>query len=135
MSDTSSSSFKFPFRGLNADAFTNLLPNTDAVSSFARDTVEASTASTRASVKGMQDAGQTLFGIFKEQASLSVETGKKLVSAKSLQDAVNIQTEFVKSSFDNNVRGLNNLADVYTDTFVEAVTPLANQARKVAEAA
>ena len=44
--------------------------------SFARGAMEAGTASTRASVKGMQDAGQTMMAHFKEQMSLSVETGK-----------------------------------------------------------
>lgn len=135
MTESSPSRFTLPFRNLDADAFTKYLPNGEGVSTFAREAVEASTASTRASVKGMQDAGQTLFGLLKEHANLSVEAGKKLASVRSFQDAVDVQTEFVKSSFDTNVRGFNELADVYTDTFVEAVTPLANQVRKATEAA
>ena len=112
----------------------NMLPDTETVGTFARDTVEASTASTRASVKGMQDAGQTLVGILKDQVSLSVEAGKKLAGAGSFQDAMEIQTGFVKSSFDTNVRGFNDLADVYTDTLIEAFNPFVKQAKKAAKA-
>ncbi len=78
MTSATASPFSFPFSTFNTDAFSGFFQENDSMSALARGAMEASTASTRASVKGMQDAGQTMMAHFKEQMSLSVETGKKL---------------------------------------------------------
>lgn len=97
---------------------------------LARGAMEASTASTRASVKGMQDAGQTMMAHLKEQMNLSVETGKKLADVGSIEDAMGIQTRFMKSAFENNLKGFGELSELYAETMREAFAPLAKQAKK-----
>lgn len=129
------SPFSFPFSAFNADAFPGFFPESDSMSALARGAMEASTASTRASVKGMQDAGQTMMAHFKEQMSLSVETGKKLAEAGSLEDAMSIQTRFVKSAFENNLKGFSELSELYAETMREAFSPIAKQAKKAAKSA
>ena len=133
MSTASSSPFTFPFTAFRTDAFANFFPESDSMGSFARGAMEASTASTRASVKGMQDAGQTMMAHFKEQMNLSVETGKKLSEAESLEDAMTIQTRYMKSAFENNLKGFSELSELYADTMREAFAPLAKQAKKAAK--
>lgn len=135
MTATSSTPFTFPFSSFSADAFSSFFPDTDAVGSLARGAMEASTASTRASVKGLQDVGQTLMSQMKNHVNLSVETGKKLAEADSLEDALKIQTGYVKSAFENNLKGFNELAELYTETMQEAFAPLAKQAKKAAKSA
>lgn len=135
MTETTSSPFAFPFRGFDANAIANFLPNQDAVGTLARGAMEASTASTRASVKGMQEVGQTMLDHLKQQIALSVETGKKLSEAGTLSEAMTVQTGFVKSAFENNLKGFNELSEVYADTLREAFAPLAKQAKKAAKSA
>jgi phasin family protein len=135
MTDTSSSRFAFPFRGLDADTFSSFLPDQDAIGTMTRGAMEASNASTRASVKGMQEAGQAILGQLKQQITLSVDTGKKLTEVGSLSEAMTVQTDFVKSAFENHINGFNELADLYTETLSEAIAPLAKQARKTAKKA
>lgn len=133
MSTATTSPFSFPFSAFNADAFSGLFPESDSAGALARGAMEASTASTRASVKGMQDASQTMMAHFKEQMNLSVETGKKLAEAGSIEDAMGIQTRFMKSAFENNLKGFSELSEVYADTMREAFAPLAKQAKKAAK--
>lgn len=133
MTAATSSPFAFPFSAYNADAFSSFFPESDSMSSLARSAMEASTASTRASVKGMQDAGQTMMAHFKEQMNLSVETGKKLAEAGSVEDAMTIQTRYMKSAFENNLKGFSELSELYADTMREAFSPLAKQAKKAAK--
>lgn len=133
MTSASTTPFSFPFGTLNTDAFSAFFPDTDSVGSLARGAMEASTASTRASVKGMQDAGQTVMSHFKQQMNLSVETSKKLAEAGSLEDAMTIQTGFMKSAFENNLKGFSELSELYAETMREAFAPLAKQARKAAK--
>ena len=135
MTETTSSPFAFPFRGFDADAFANILPNQDAMGTLTRGAMEASTASTRASVKGMQEVGQTMMDHFKQQIALTVETGKKLSEAGTLSETMSVQTSFVKSAFENNLKGFNELSEVYADTLREAFAPLAKQAKKTAKSA
>lgn len=135
MTATPSSPFAFPFRGFDTDAFAGLFPNQDSMGTLARGAMEASTASTRASVKGMQEAGQAVMDHLKQQMALSVETGKKLSEAGTLSEAMTVQTGFVKSAFENNLKGFNELSEVYADTMRETFAPLAKQAKKVAKKA
>ncbi|MHA7900442.1 MAG: phasin family protein [Henriciella sp.] len=135
MSTTPSTPFAFPFSSFNADAFSSFFPESDSMGTLARGAMEASTASTRASMKGMQDAGQTMMAHFKEQMNLSVETGKKLSEAESLEDAMSIQARYMKSAFKNNLKGFSELSELYADTMREAFAPLAKQAKKAAKTA
>lgn len=100
--------------------------------SLTRGAMEASTASTRASVKGMQEAMMTHM---KQQMNLSVETGKKLAEAGTLEDAFGIQSKYLKSAFENNLKGFNELSEVYTETLRDAFAPLAKQAKKASKSA
>lgn len=133
MTAATSSPFSFPFSAFNPEAFSGFFPESDSMSALARGAMEASTASTRASVKGMQDAGQTMMAHFKDQMTLSVETGKKLAEAGSIEDAMTIQTRFVKSAFENNLKGFNELSELYTETMRDAFSPIARQAKKAAK--
>ena len=65
--------------------------------------------------------------------NLSVETGKKLAEAASLEDALSIQTGYMKSAFENNLKGFTELSEVYTETLRDAFAPLAKQAKKAAK--
>lgn len=135
MTAAPSSPFAFPFPSFNAEAFTGFFPSSDSMGTLTRGAMEASTASTRASVKGMQDAGQTMMAHLKTQMNLSVETGKKLAEAESLEDAMSIQTRYVKSAVENNIKGFSELSELYSDTLREAFAPLAKQAKKAAKSA
>lgn len=135
MTAAPSSPFAFPFPSFNTDAFAGFFPTSDSMGTLARGAMEASTASTRASVKGMQDAGQTMMAHLKTQMNLSVETGKKLAEAGSLEDAMSIQTRYVKSAVENNIKGFSELSELYSDTLREAFAPLAKQAKKAAKSA
>ena len=127
--------FTFPFSAYNADTFTNFFADNDSIGTLTRGAMEASTASTRASVKGMQDAGQTMMAHMKQQMTLSVETTKQLAEADSIESALRIQTGFLKSSFENNLKGFSELSELYTETMRETFAPLAKQAKKAAKRA
>lgn len=130
-----SSPFTFPFGTFNTDTFSQYFPDTDSMGALTRGAMEASTESTRASVKGLQEVGQAMMAHMKQQMNLSVETGKKLAEAGSFEDALSIQTNFMKSAFENNLAGFNEVSEVYTDTLRDAFAPLAKQAKKAAKRA
>ena len=129
------SPFTTPFSGFSPDAMKDFFPTTDMMGALTRGAMEASTASTRASVKGLQEASQTMMSHVKTQMNLSVETGRKLSEVGSLEDALTIQTGYMKTAFENNLKSFAELSELYTDTMREAFAPIAKQAKKAAKSA
>ena len=127
MTTTSSLPFSFPF---DKEVLSRFSPFVDSAGTFARGAYEATSASTRASMKGMQEVGQTMVAQLKDQVSLTVETGKKLTEARSFDTAMSIQSDYVKSAFEKNVKNFNDLSDLYTDTLIEALAPITQQVKK-----
>lgn len=127
--------FTFPFKAFRPEAFTNAFAANDSMGAIARGAMEASTASTRASMKGMQDVGQTMMSHMKQQVTLSVETTKKFAEVGSFEDAMRVQTGFLKSAFENNLKGFNEISELYADTLRETFAPLAKQAKKATKSA
>ncbi len=124
-----------PFTTFSPDTFTKFMPLPDTMTSLAQDAVSASTESTRASFKGMQEASTTLVRQAKDQVALSVETGKKMSEVSSFEDVLTLQTNFVKSAVEANIKTFSELSELYTDTMREAFAPLAKQAKKAAKTA
>lgn len=129
------SPFTMPFSAFDTDAFKSMFPMPDSMGTLARDAMEASTASTRASVKGIQDAGSAVMTQVKKQMTLSVETGKQLSEVTSLEDAMEIQTAYVKKAVEANIKGFTELTELYADTMRETFAPLAKQAKKATKKA
>ena len=127
--------FTLPFSAFNADSFSKFFAMPESVGDLARETMAAGTQSTKASVKGMQDVGSTVLRQMKDQMNLSVETGKKLAEAGSIEDAMELQTGYVKSAFEASLKGFTELSDLYADTVREAFAPLAKQVKKATKAA
>ena len=127
--------FTLPFNGFAPDAMKDFFPTTDLMGTLTRGAMEATTESTRASLKGLQEASQTMMSHMKAQMNLSVETGRKFSEVDSLEDAFSLQTNYVKSAFENNLKNFSEMSELYTETLREAFAPLAKQARKAAKSA
>lgn len=127
--------FTSPFQSFNADTFTKFFTVPDSMSSFARESMAATTKSTQASVKGFQDVSTTVLRQFKDQVTLSVETGKKLADVDSVESAFEVQSAYVKSAVEANMKGFTELAGLVSDTMAEALAPIAQQTAKATKTA
>ncbi len=124
-----------PFTAFTPESFTKYMPMPESMTALTQDAVSASTESTRASMKGLQEAGTTMMRQAKDQVALSVETGKKMSEVSSVEDVMALQASFVKSAFEANMKNFTELSELYTETMREAFAPLAKQAKKAAKAA
>lgn len=127
--------FQMPFASFDPEMMTRYFPMNDSMGSYARDAVNATTESTRASMKGLQDVSTAMMSQMKEQMSLGVETSKKLTETTSVEDAISVQAGYMKSAFEAGVKNFTDLSELYADTMREAFAPLAKQAKKSAKAA
>ncbi|MEM1087712.1 MAG: phasin family protein [Pseudomonadota bacterium] len=132
---TATSPFQMPFTAFDADLMGNFFPANDSMGSYARDAMTATTESTRASMKGMQEVSNSLLAQMKEQMTLGVETSKKLAETTTVQDAMTLQVSYMKSAFESGIKSFSELSELYADTMREAFAPLAKQAKKTAKSA
>lgn len=132
---TTTMPFQMPFASFDPEAMTKFFPMNDSMGSYARDAVNATTESTRASMKGLQEVSSTMMAQMKEQMSLGVETSKKLAETTTLEDAMTVQAGYMKSAFEAGVKSFSELTELYADTMREAFAPIAKQAKKTAKAA
>ncbi|MEM8616729.1 MAG: phasin family protein [Pseudomonadota bacterium] len=125
----------FAFQGFDPKAFAGFFPVPDSMGTMARGAMEASTQSARASMKGMQELGQSFMTGMKQHMTLGVETGKKLSEVESLEDALALQASYMKTAFEANMKGFTEMSELYAETLREAFAPIAKQAKKAAKSA
>ena len=118
-----------PFASMTPDAFMKAFPFGD----MSKDAMSASTESAKVSVKGFQDASAMVLSQARERMSATVESGKALAGAKTVEEAMSIQSDFFQSSMKAHVDSLSELTTLYTNTMKEAFAPFAAQAKAAAE--
>lgn len=91
---------------------------------FQKGSVEAFMASAGVLAKGLEKAATTQAGFVKEQFEESVATAKAAASTKSVQEAMELQNEFVRAAFEKNLGFATKLADHWTAVAKEASDPL-----------
>ncbi len=109
-----------------------MVKNFDEMQQFGRDNMDATLKSFGALSKSAQaiaveiaDYGKKVF----EQGTAATE---KLIGAKSLEKAIEVQSDYVKSSYEGFVAEATKLGELYADLAKEAYKPFENQFAKSA---
>ena len=99
----------------------------EGVSSFAdfqKESLNALMASANAFAKGVEKltAEQTTFSkaVFED----TVATAKAATSSKTLQEAIELNSDFMRTSVEKNLGQINKVADIWTTTAKDTVEPL-----------
>jgi hypothetical protein len=105
----------------------------DSVQKFGKDAMDASVKTMESSTKGVQaiatqvaDYSKTAF----EQNSGMVE---KLMGAKSIEKAVEIQSAYAKTAYEGFMAHATKLSELYTDLAKEAMKPFESVIPKAAK--
>ena len=94
------------------------------MSAFGKQNIEAMIASATATQKGMETISARAVAFSKTAMENHVAATKSLMTAKSVQEFVEKQTEYARSSFDAYVAELNSLSDVWAGVAKSAIQPL-----------
>jgi phasin family protein len=91
---------------------------------FQTRSVEAFMASAGVLAKGLEKAASSQAGFVKEQLENSVATAKAATASKSVQEAIELQNEFVRTAFEKNLGHATKLADHWSSVAKEAADPI-----------
>ena len=110
-----------------------VLKGMDEMSAFNQGTVEALVQSSNIVVKGYETLGRAWLGLFQSSIESSVGTTKQLFGCKTLREAVDLQNDFAKSSFDNLVSETTKISETAVKVTNEALQPLQARANAAVE--
>ncbi len=90
---------------------------------YGKEHVETSLKAFGAFSKGLQSIAAELANYSKKSFEEGTATLEKLVAAKSLDKAIEIQTDYAKSAYENFVAESSKIGELYTDLAKEAFKP------------
>ena len=109
------------FKGF--DQFTNL----------AQANVDAMSKSMDVMTKGMESASKTWFAFTQTTVDASVDFGKQVMGAKSVNEIVDLQNTYAKTTFDGMVAESSKVSEMAVKTANEAFAPLKAQLEETVE--
>ncbi|PWC32658.1 TIGR01841 family phasin [Azospirillum sp. TSO35-2] len=105
-------------------ATTQILKSYEDLQAAGKANVEALVASSTIAAKGAEDLSREVVAYSQSALDKSITTGKALLTAKSLQEVVELQNAFLKSSFDSLVAETTRIQELTTKVTNEALAPL-----------
>jgi hypothetical protein len=107
-----------------------MVKNIDELQQFGKENVDATMKSFGAVSKSWQAISVELADYSKRAFEQSTAMTEKLLGAKSVEKAVEIQSDFVKSSYEGFVAEATKLGELYSDLAREMYKPFENQLGK-----
>ena len=102
-------------------------------SSFGKQNVEAWVASATAAQKGLEALSARTVAFQKEALEKNVAAAKSLMTSKSVQEFVEKQNDFAKSSFEAYVAELTTVSDLVQGVAKEAFAPINDRVNAVGQ--
>ncbi len=107
----------------------------DSVQQFGKDQFEAASAATAALTKGWQGIATETTDYSKKSFEKSRVLAEKLIGVKKIDEAIALQSEFAKSSYEDFVAQTTKLGELYTELAKEVFKPIETAAKSFTPAA
>jgi len=105
-------------------AGTEAFKNYEDVLSLSKGNIDAMVASGSLFAKGMQDINKAWFELAQTSIEESAKVAKAVLASKSLPEAVEIQSNFVKGNYDKAMADSQKIADMSVKLVEEVSAPL-----------
>jgi hypothetical protein len=112
----------------------DMVKNIDEVQQFGKDNMDATLKSFGMWSKSMQAIAIELADYSKRAFEQGTAATEKLIGAKSLDKAFEVQSDYVKNSYEGFVAQATKLGELYADLAKEAYKPFESQFGKIASA-
>ena len=106
------------------DAVEKSLTAMNDLNAQSKQNLEALVASTTAATKGAETLGSQAIAFSKKALETNVAAARSLTSARSVQEAVELQTSWAKSALETYLAELNKASETVAASVKESLTPL-----------
>ena len=111
-----------------------MVSNIDDLQQFGRDNMDAAVKSFGALSKSVQAIAVEMADYSKKVFEQGTAATEKLIGAKSLEKAIEVQSDYAKSSYESFVAEATKLGELYADLAKEAYKPFESHFGKVGAA-
>lgn len=106
------------------DAIEKSLAALAETNTYSKKNLEAMVASVTAAAKGAETVGAQAMAYSKKQMEEQVAAAQKLAQAKSVQEAVELQTAFAKSAMETYMAEMTKMSEAFTASLKDSMKPL-----------
>jgi phasin family protein len=115
------------------DTIEKSLASVNELNTYSKKNLEAVVASVTAAAKGAEALGAQAIAFSKKSVEDQVAASKALAGAKSVQEAVELQTSFAKSALEAYLANMNAMSETVTASVKDAFKPLNERATALVE--
>lgn len=101
------------------------------ITALNKETVDALVQSSSVVAKGVENLSRAFLAFAQHSLESGVSTAKALLAVKTLREAVDLQSEFARSSFDNLVAEATKASELTIKVTNDAITPLSSHVNTV----
>ncbi|HYC03179.1 MAG TPA: phasin family protein [Azospirillaceae bacterium] len=105
----------------------------DELTAFNKGTVEAVVASSQILAKGFETVSKTWVAFAQSSMEQSVSAAKALMTVKTLREAMDLQAEFARTSFDTLVAETTKVSELSVKVANEAIEPISARVNAAVE--
>jgi phasin family protein len=105
------------------------------LNTHSKKNLEALIASATAAAKGVETVGTRAVAFSKKSVENQIAAAKALAAAKSIQEAVELQTGYAKSAFETYVAEVNEISEITSASVKDALTPINERVTAIVERA
>jgi phasin family protein len=101
-----------------------MFTNVEEIQKFGKQQIETATAVTTSLSKGLQEIAAETTDYSKKTIAANTSVVEKLLGAKSIETAIQIQTEFAKGTYEGFVAQATKVGELYAKLAKEAFKPI-----------
>jgi phasin family protein len=101
-----------------------MFTNVEEMQKFGKQQLEAATAATTTLSKGLQEIATETSDYSKKTIAANTSVVEKLLGAKSIETAIQIQTDFAKSAYEGFVAQATKVSELYAKLAKETFKPI-----------
>ncbi len=115
------------------EGYEKLAEGVSAAADFQKGSFDAVVASAGAVAKGVEKLTSEQAAFVKSSFENGVETAKAAAASGSVQEALEINSDFLRSSFEKNLNQFNKVSELWVETSKEALAPLSERYGELVE--
>ncbi len=103
------------------------MKNYDDIVAFNQDNFDAFVASSTAAAKGFEELTKEYVAFASASVEEAINAGKKIVAAKTVNEAIDLQTKIAKTSWEKAVAEGQKITELSTGIFKEVSSPISKR--------
>lgn len=110
-----------------------LVQTSEEIAGLGRDTLDAVTQATTSFAKGYEEIGRNMMGWAQSAVEQAMNTGKQMLTVKTLRELVDLQAAFMKGWVDSSMAETTRLSEISTRTTTQALEPITQHVNATVE--